>query len=181
MNRPISYLLVTLALLAGVYQAAAQVAFTLTSSPVVGSGPFSVTAADVNTDGKVDLICANFSANTLSVLTNDGSGGFVLASSPAVGSKPISVVAADVNADGKVDLICANRGVPPNWTNTLSVLTNDGSGGFVLASSPVVGTMPYSVTAADVNGDGKPDLICANAGDNTLSVLTNDGNGGVAQ
>ena len=56
----------------------------------------------------MDLISANYGANTLSVLTNNGSGGFVLASSPGVGDGPASVTAADVNGDGKVDLISAN-------------------------------------------------------------------------
>ncbi len=149
--------------------------FVLASSPGVGSNPLSITAADVNGDGKVDLISANSGNNTLSVLTNDGRGGFVLASSPAVGSEPWSVAAADVNGDGKVDLISANFG---DGDNTLSVLTNNGSGGFVLASSPAVGDNPQSVVAADVNGDGKVDLISANYGNNTLSVLTNNGSGG---
>jgi uncharacterized protein (DUF2141 family) len=112
-------------------------------------------------------------SNTLTVLTNDGSGGFVIATNLAVGRSPISVCAADVNGDGKMDLICANESA-----NTLTVLTNDGSGGFVIASSPGVGSFPISVCAADVNGDGKMDLICANNGDKTLTVLTNDGSGG---
>ena len=46
----------------------------------MGSDPLSVVAADVNGDGKVDLISANYGDNTLTVLTNNGSGGFVLAS-----------------------------------------------------------------------------------------------------
>jgi hypothetical protein len=46
-----------------------------------------------------------------------------------------------------------------------------------LVSSPGVGANPQSVIAVDVKGDGKLDLISANAGDNTLSVLTNNGNG----
>lgn len=59
----------------------AQEAFMLTSSPAVGSFPVSVTSADINQDGKVDLICANYGSNTLSVLTNNGSGGFANAAS----------------------------------------------------------------------------------------------------
>jgi hypothetical protein len=147
--------------------------FILSSSPVVGNGPHWVVAADVNGDGYVDLICANYYSDTLSVLTNDGHGGFVLASSPMVGNNPQVVTAADVNGDGFLDLICADYG-----DNTLTVLTNDGHGTFMLASSPGVGINPFSVTAADVNGDGKVDLISANLGDSTLTVLTNDGYGG---
>jgi Concanavalin A-like lectin/glucanases superfamily/FG-GAP-like repeat/FG-GAP repeat len=147
--------------------------FILSSSPGVGNGPHSVAAADVNGDGHVDLICANYYSDTLSVLTNDGHGGFVTASSPMVGSNPQVVTAADVNGDGYVDLICADYG-----GNALTVLTNDGHGGFSLASSPGTGINPFSVTAADVNGDGHVDLLSVNLGDNTLTVLTNDGHGG---
>ena len=79
---------------------------------------------------------------------------------------------ADVNGDGKIDLVSANHGA-----SSLSVMTNNGSGGFVLSSSPTIGTLSQLVIAADVNGDGKPDLISANTGNNTLSVLTNNGSG----
>ena len=152
--------------------------FTLASLLAVGDRPYSVVAADVNGDGRSDLISANSSANTLSVLTNNGSGGFTLASSPAVGNNPVWVTAADVNGDGRIDLISANYGPSTLGGYALSVLTNDGSGGFTLASSPTVGSRPFSVTAADVNGDGRMDLISANLIADTLSVLTNNGRGG---
>ena len=95
-----------------------------------------------------------------------------------VGSFPCSPVVADVNGDGKPDIICANYGGFGGGGDTLSILTNKGDGTFRLASSPVVGSGPWSVAAGDINGDGKADLVCANIDDDTVSVLTNDGHGG---
>lgn len=145
--------------------------FVLVGSPSVGNGPESVAAADVNGDGRVDLITANALDNSLSVLTNNGNGSFALSATLSVGATPVSVTTADVNADGNVDVISAN-----NSANSLSVLTNNGTGDFVLASAPGV-SGPQMVRAADVNGDGKIDLACVNVFVNTLSVLTNSGAG----
>src|ERR1035441_9731359 len=91
-------------------QLQAQVSFNLSSSPGAGNDPNSVAAADANGDGKMDLISANYYGNSLSVLTNNGSGSFVLSGTYPVGLGPVSVTAADVNGDGWVDLISANQG-----------------------------------------------------------------------
>ena len=136
-------ILTSVALCALGIQLQAQVSFTLSSTPYPGSYPQGVAAADVNGDGRLELISANSNDNTLSVLTNNGNGGFVVAHVYPVGFNPYFVLTADVNGDGKLDIICANEN-----GNSLSVLTNDGSGGFVLASTPGVGNHPYGITAA---------------------------------
>ena len=142
----------------------------------VGSGPDSVTAADVNGDGKPDLVVANESGNTVSVLLNTTAAGastpsFATQQTFAVGSGPDSVTAVDVNGDGKPDLIVTNYSA-----NTVSALLNTTAAGastpsFAAQQTFAVGSAPASVTAADVNGDGKPDLVVANEGANTVSVL----------
>ncbi len=149
--------------------------FVKASTLTVGntlSSPRYVVSVDVNGDNKLDLISANLGANSLTVFTNNGSGGFSLSATLSAGSGPISVTAADVNGDNKVDLISVNA-----FGNTLTLLTNNGSGGFSLFSTISVGGGPRSVAAADINVDGKIDLICAGFSTNKLTVLTNDGNG----
>ena len=157
--------------------AALSVNFAPAVSLDVGSGPASVATLDINGNGKVALISANFNDDTLTVLTNNGSGGFGSNATLNVGSNPQCVAAADVNGDGKPDLISANYG-----DGTLTVWTNNGSGGFGFNATLDVGSGPDSspvyVTTVDIHKNGKPDLISANSYDGTLTVLTNDGSGG---
>lgn len=148
--------------------------FGLKASIPVTSNPVWVTTADVNGDGWVDLISAHENASgTLTVLTNNRTGSFGSNATLNVGGNPSCVIAADVNGDGNVDLICANSGVSPSFSGTLSVLTNNGSGSFALATTLSAGGGAQSVVAADINGDGRLDLASANYFGSTLSVLTN--------
>jgi hypothetical protein len=140
----------------------------------VGNGPRCVVAADVNGDGKLDLISANFSDSTVTVLTNNGNGGFKVSATVPAGVYPTFIAAADLNGDGKVDLVCANQ---YSFTNTLTVLTNNGSGVFGSNATLTVGIGPRCVVAADLRGSGKMDLVSADQTSRTLTVLTNNGIG----
>ena len=144
--------------------------FGANATLIIGHGPTAVAAADVNGDGKPDLISANETDNNLTVLTNSGGGGFGSHTTLPVGSRPHGLAATDVNGDLTLDLICVNAG-----ENSLTVLTNLGDGHFAFSATLQVGSEPLAVAAADVNRDGMPDLISANKNDDTLTVLTNNG------
>jgi hypothetical protein len=159
-----------------VYTNSGTGSFGLSGTYNVGADPFSVIAADLNGDGKMDLVCTHEFGTTITVLTNNGIGIFGSNATYTVGSEPMSVAALDLNGDGKLALVTANYGFSTG--NTVTVLTNNGSGVYGSNATLVVGNGPESVIAADLNGDGKPDLISANSQDDTLTVLTNNGAGG---
>ena len=141
-----------------------------------GTNPISVASADVNGDGRPDLIVANENSNTVSVLLNTTGAGattpsFATQQTFATGTNPISVAVADVNGDGRPDLAVANVG-----SNTVSVLLNTTAAGattpsFAAQQTFATGSTPDSVAVGDVNGDGRPDLAVANFSSNTVSVL----------
>jgi hypothetical protein len=135
-----------------------------------GSRPHNhgLTLADLNSDGRLDLITSNQDDNSVSVLLGDGRGGF--APSPgspfAVGHAPYPHAAADVNVRA----------------NSVTVLLGDGRGGFANApNSPhAVATRPYYVAVGDVNGDGRPDLVATHDDISLITTLLGDGRGGFA-
>ena len=144
----------------------------------VGVSPVSVVLADLNGDGKLDLIVANVNANSVSVLLNTTAPGAVTASfadkqDVATSEGPIYVAAGDLNSDGKPDLVVVNVVV-----NTVSVLLNTTAPGaatptFAPKQDFATETNPLSVAVADLNGDGKLDLATANFDSGTVSVLLN--------
>jgi len=136
---------------------------------------------DFNGDGKLDIAVTGGgyglqTVNAVTILLGNGDGTFSLAqnSTFATGSNPWAIVAADFNGDGKLDLVIANEG-----GSTLTILLGNGDGTFTPATgSPVpVGSGPYALAAADLNSDGKLDLVVANQNDSTLTILLGNGDG----
>ncbi|CAF4029158.1 unnamed protein product, partial [Rotaria magnacalcarata] len=93
--------------------------FTAQTTYSTGSNPRSLTAVDVNGDGKPDIIVVNYGSNNVGVLLNTGNGTFSAQATYLTGTGPSCVVAADVNGDRKPDIIVANYG-----SNNVGVLMN---------------------------------------------------------
>lgn len=153
----------------------------VTYSAGVGSEPNALAVADVNADGKPDLLTANYGSNTAGVLLGTGAGAFgpVITYPTGTGSTPAGLAVADVNADGKPDLLTANQG-----SSTVGVLLGTSAGAFGLVTTYSTLNMlsdsgygPRGIAVADVNGDGRPDLLTANYLGNSVSVLLNAGLG----
>ena len=144
--------------------------FAAPTSFATGVGPVRVLVADVNGDGKPDIVTAN-SSGSVSVLLGNSAGSFDAHVDTTVGASPLGIAAGDVNRDGKLDLVVANSG-----DSTVSVLLGDGAGGFT-RSDVTVGAQPEAVGLGDFNRDGKLDLVVGTAAGN-VSVLPGDGTGG---
>jgi uncharacterized repeat protein (TIGR01451 family) len=134
-------------------------------------GAASVAIADLNGDGKPDLVTANVRANSVSVLLGDGTGNFGTKTDFATGRNPGSVTIGDFNRDGKLDIATANYNA-----STVSVLLGDGAGAFSQKTDFVAGTGSVAIATSDLNMDGKLDFATANL-IGTVSILLGDGNG----
>jgi VCBS repeat protein/FG-GAP repeat protein len=133
--------------------------FHQTSYPENGIEPVAIAAADLNSDGKPDLAVANgYPAHDMSVLLARGTG-FEQPHAYPTGFAPHSIIATDLNGDGIVDLAVGNVG-----DSTVSVLLGRGDGTFGPKLDAPTGSTATNntIAVADMNGDGRPDLVTAN-------------------
>jgi hypothetical protein len=150
--------------------------------PYAWAGGYSVTAADLNGDGHLDLVAVN--EGKVGVLLGNGDGTFKrVMKYPPGGSSPSSLAIADVNGDGKPDILVSNN------YGAVGVLLGNGDGRF---QPPVTyssgGSLDYGLAVGDLNGDGYPDVafasgVCPDAycweegWCSCVGVLYNDGHG----
>jgi hypothetical protein len=154
-----------------------------------GDGPSQVVIADVNHDGKPDLIVSDALQNTVSVLLGNGDGTFQAPREYSIGAMNIQdgissltqlptfkrgLAVADLNGDGNLDIVVTNP-----TSGDVSVLLGRGDGTFQPEERFDAGPAPNSVVIGDFNGDGIADLavMSASAGNSTLAILLGRGDG----
>jgi hypothetical protein len=145
--------------------------------------PHGVVAGDFTGRGAVDLITDSWGRNQIEMLTGDGHGGFSAGPLFDVGKRPYQRLrSADLNGDGKPDVVTTNLD-----GDSVTVLLGDGHGGFREAPGSPFKTAPapWEVHIADINHDGKPDLVIipydrdakTRGGEANVTVLMGDGTG----
>jgi FG-GAP-like repeat/Abnormal spindle-like microcephaly-assoc'd, ASPM-SPD-2-Hydin len=158
-----------------------------------GKQPSSITTADLNGDGRLDLIVTNQTDNTISVFLGNPDGTFGAAVNYPAGFDPVAVITADFNGDGFPDVAVASSGCDYiahissfgcSGAGAVSILLGNGDGTLQPAQDFETPEESLSLQAADLNGDGKLDLVVASnvagsmANTNTsVSVLMGNGDG----
>ncbi len=124
---------------------------------------FAMAAADLNGDGKLDLLAgvgtSFISVGSLALLAGKGDGTFQAAATIAipVAGTPIALALGDVNGDGKLDIVASIRDT--NFNNTIVVLLGNGGGTFRALPPLPVDASADSIAMLDLNADGIPDIV----------------------
>ncbi len=145
----------------------------------VGLNPTSILTADLNGDGRPDLITTNLNSNNVSILLGrpvpsvqqtgqEGEAGLLFNEHVMydVGVRPRTAALGDFNRDGRLDLAVAN-----NQSDDLSILLGNGNGTFQKAATLPAGRSPLAIAAGDLNHDGVDDLVVALRFDHLLVYL----------
>jgi hypothetical protein len=150
--------------------ALAQITFAPHTAFSTGTNPREVVLADINGDGRLDVIVANQGAGSIGVLLGNGAGGLLAATSFPGPAQPVNLALGDFNGDGRLDVAVADA------TGGL-VSVGNGDGTFGAATTYPGFSTAVGVATADLDGDGVLDLVVTFQGGTGVAVLRGNGNG----
>jgi len=147
--------------------------------------PTALASGHFTSSGHADLVVAGNFANAptvsggVALFLGKGDGTFF--ENPKVvplsdGTTPTAIATADLRGNGMTDVVLANRAGATNGTNNVQVLFGDGKGGLTTSSPVTVPVASASLTIADFNNDGYPDILVTGT-DGSLNLILNDGTG----
>lgn len=163
------------------------------TSPIVmrlGQHPHThgLAVADINRDNKPDLITCNSTDNDISLALGDGRGNFTRApQSYPVGPSPYPFATGDINNDGWLDIVATATATGPSrreqlpLSRALTLLLSDGKGGLSSRQLPLRTGEPWFAAIADLNGDGRADIVATHHDQSALTVMIGDGRGDFAE
>lgn len=153
--------------------------FDIAYQDPLGLTSYQFTNVDLDGDGKPEMVSANSVANSISVLRNLSAPGklsFDLHQDFATGLSPFGIDHGDFDGDGKQDIAVVNSN-----SNTISVFKNESIPGLInfAPRMDILLDEDYSwdIAAADIDGDGKTDLIAGNINSHNISVFRNTSSG----
>jgi len=148
---------------------------TLTTGGLPGS---AVEVADLDDNGRLDVIVTIESSDELLIFFANGVREFETAATIAVGVRPRGVTAADLDGDDDPDLAVAEWGPTILEGGSVLLLRNDGGGNLVAETLPFAGLSPTDIAIVDLDADDLPDIAVVTETDRRLSILWNEGNAG---
>jgi hypothetical protein len=164
-----------------IYKNSGTGTFSIHSSVVMTGAtslPYDLVAGDFDLDGDVDLAAALISS--LGYFTNNGTGSFTYNLHPSVGASQMSITSGQFDGDGKADLAIASPNSASGQKVQRLINASGPANGGVWFGTPLglaSGNFTTDVETADVNNDGKIDLLSVNSSSNTITVLLGDGLG----
>jgi len=152
--------------------------FATIITDTLSSATSDLDLADVNNDGRLDVVITDKGDNTVSVSLALAGGGFGPQTSHYTGGNfPTGTSVYDVNGDGWLDFVTANSANNSLSPGNIGIVLADGAGGFLPAATFDAGfSHPMTVALGDVNGDGQVDIAIANIAQ-TISLFLGDGTG----